>query len=464
MLSSSARVRPVPRNLRNLRNRRLVDFNDPIVIDTDEAQPSPPPPPSYTVDFDRVLPFEGKSAESTHRYQCCICHNLLCEPVCLTGCTHAVCNACFQQLRTESSHALRCPQCRAPTDPPAVSGFIRSELWDIRVRCANEGCSDVFALGVDYRNDREHALSCGFVRVSCRHCKASDILRADIVAHETACPRQPVQCDSCAEMVPLEEIEAHRNGIGVYCAGWVACPNQCRNTDLSACHDGKRRKADTETETPDAVNLVRRAYLESHMTECPRQVVACAICDQQYQRRYENDHARTSKTKHIACLLQRLQRLEGKTLTSPEWRRCNEQVLALNPNQLPGGSFNLDGLRSEGIHGSAWVLSDAVHELHMTLWFKPSLLEAQYMLRVRPLQAAAVGDMASDCSDGFNKTRIRGDIPSFSTQFSVGGNVSHQRVTNKVMNLRQLAEGEGALHANQHGEYGLLVELYFRQH
>ena len=149
------------------------------------------------------------------------------------------------------------------------------------LRCEHAGCDAVFPRLLI----AEHAAVCEFALQSCNDC-AEPLIRLEMASHRAKCPKRPVPCSACGEVLPLDAHTQHMAQV---------CPERevsCVRFGCDLRFSARQRPAHDAT-CPGAIvaciwgcgmPLVRRA-LRAHQHECPRAWVRCPGCPAELSHR-----------------------------------------------------------------------------------------------------------------------------------------------------------------------------------
>ena len=133
-------------------------------------------------------------------FHCCICTNVIKDPVMCSPNEHLFCRACITQHLKNSK---TCPTCREPLTIETLkqaSRNVTNLLYELKIRCQffDRGCT----LFVELGNLESHEADCGFAPAVCSNegCQL-EVNKQDLLHHETAvCEQRRVVCHSCNDI------------------------------------------------------------------------------------------------------------------------------------------------------------------------------------------------------------------------------------------------------------------------
>ena len=133
-------------------------------------------------------------------FHCCICTNVIKDPVMCSPNEHLFCRACITQHLKNSK---TCPTCREPLTIETLkqaSRTVTNLLYELKIRCQffDRGCT----LFVELGNLESHEADCGFAPAVCSNegCQL-EVNKQDLLHHETAmCEQRRVVCHSCNDI------------------------------------------------------------------------------------------------------------------------------------------------------------------------------------------------------------------------------------------------------------------------
>ena len=141
--------------------------------------------------------FEYPVGPSLH---CCICTNVIKDPVMCPDNEHLFCRACISRHLMNSQ---TCPTCMEPltveTMKQAPRG-VRNMIAELKIRCEffDRGCEEFVQLG----DIERHVAECGFAPAVCSNegCQF-EVNRQDLLHHETVmCELRIAKCHSCNDI------------------------------------------------------------------------------------------------------------------------------------------------------------------------------------------------------------------------------------------------------------------------
>ena len=133
-------------------------------------------------------------------FHCCICTNVIKDPVMCSPNEHLFCRACITQHLKNSQ---TCPTCREPLTVKTLkqaSRTVTNLLYELKMRCQffARGCTQF----VELENLENHEADCGFAPLVCSNegCQL-EVNKQDLLHHETAvCEQRRVVCHSCNDI------------------------------------------------------------------------------------------------------------------------------------------------------------------------------------------------------------------------------------------------------------------------
>ena len=133
-------------------------------------------------------------------FHCCICTNVIKDPVMCSPNEHLFCRACITQ---HLKNSRTCPTCREPLTVETLkqaSRNVTNLLYELKIRCQffTRGCTQF----VELENLESHEVDCGFAPAVCSNegCQL-EVNKQDLLHHETAvCEQRRVVCHSCNDI------------------------------------------------------------------------------------------------------------------------------------------------------------------------------------------------------------------------------------------------------------------------
>ena len=133
-------------------------------------------------------------------FHCCICTNVIKDPVMCSPNEHLFCRACITQHLKNSK---TCPTCREPLTIETLkqaSRNVTNLLYELKIQCQffDRGCT----LFVELGNLESHEADCGFAPAVCSNegCQL-EVNKQDLLHHETVvCEQRRVLCHSCNDI------------------------------------------------------------------------------------------------------------------------------------------------------------------------------------------------------------------------------------------------------------------------
>ena len=206
-------------------------------------------------DFDFV-------ATPPDRLCCAICLHVLRDPH-QTDCGHQFCLSCITKAYHQS---LVCPVCKK-TYSIFRDQIVAREVRGLQVRCSKEslGCEWVGELG-SYIDTHIH--QCGFINVSCMHCKQLVPKRLITKHQDLLCPLRKYDCDYCRTYVSTYD-DVTKNHWPICKFFPVPCPNDCPTGSVPRNHlmehiknDCKVKKEAAEMKSQHTKLLEKVHYLQ----------------------------------------------------------------------------------------------------------------------------------------------------------------------------------------------------------
>lgn len=199
------------------------------------------------IDPDNVIGWDQKLHDP---YRCVICYMIPFDPqeiACSKGCGAVCCEADAKQWFSIANKG--CPKCNSAVDQRrfAATRSLALVLAQLEVKCPQ--CETKTTLGrsgnpyflipwVPIPPTRAHPLSgstlrehlewwCPKVDVKCEFIGCLRLVpRSQFEAHSATCDYRLVECVSCAEKIPVNDMSSHLKPV-VGCANCCLCPNKC---------------------------------------------------------------------------------------------------------------------------------------------------------------------------------------------------------------------------------------------
>ncbi|KAI8478484.1 PREDICTED: TNF receptor-associated factor 6-like [Branchiostoma belcheri] len=196
--------------------------------------------------------FVESQTSEIEELKCCICMNVLLDPVYGTHCnSHQFCRACIREwIRTR---AANCPLCRTPmrfTDVGTDHSANR-KVMKLVAKCSN-GVVD--GVKCDWRgpygNLAHHERRCSFKKVTCEHCEMI-LERHQHLPHLGVCPKMEQPCEDCLLWVQRDNMRHHV--VYVCIMKEMPCPLQCQEV------------------------ILRKDFLHHVVHDCTNRVTVCPI-------------------------------------------------------------------------------------------------------------------------------------------------------------------------------------------
>ena len=151
---------------------------------------------------------------------CLICKLIAREPHQVNCCGKVFCKSCIDELQRRSK---TCPNCRKR---PRVFNDRLSErrIKTLRLSCENEesGCQWLGKL----EEFHQHMENCEFTADFCPNDCCSDLMvKAELESHMKTCPRREHECPICKESGPYEDMISEHPSVCPEVT--IACPNKC---------------------------------------------------------------------------------------------------------------------------------------------------------------------------------------------------------------------------------------------
>ena len=152
---------------------------------------------------------EERFATTVNRnFICCICFNVLKDPVLCPRNQHCFCRGCITKYLENSQ---RCPTCNDELTEETLtepSRIVKDYLNELNIHCVyhNRGCQEIPQL----QHLDSHEATCGYTPAVCTNQGCGETLnQRDIIHHESeVCKFRKEKCHSCAELtINLEELE-----------------------------------------------------------------------------------------------------------------------------------------------------------------------------------------------------------------------------------------------------------------
>ena len=185
---------------------------------------------------------EETSGEYEHKFVdipddliCVVCQFVAREPHQVDCCGKIFCKLCIENVKKRLG---KCPNCRG-TANSFVDRRSARQIKALKISCKNEekGCSWVGRLE-DYE---KHIKECKLEEVTCPNNCGTMVERLNLQHHKLKeCPKRLQQCRVCAEKIPFVDMDKHP----YLCPSVkISCPNECRtkimrsqlDAHLSAC-------------------------------------------------------------------------------------------------------------------------------------------------------------------------------------------------------------------------------------
>ena len=191
--------------------------------------------------------------------------------------------------------------------------------------------------------------SCNFqlakLKVSCPHCgEWKDSLgtnRANVIAHHNVCPQLPVCCSlGCGQLIARDQLGDHED---------EECPRRlvwCEHCDEQFTHEALAAHVINKTECADChlcklgcgVPVVDK-YAADHITNyCSHRLVLCPVCNKRFKQRHLEQYVQSNLVDHLMSLAGQITTL---TTDNAALRRRVELLEASPPRKR----VKLDGQR-----------------------------------------------------------------------------------------------------------------------
>ena len=248
----------------------------------DEERP-PPPPGGAGGGGDEAT--TGKEEydfieQPSQEYLCPVTFELLFHPEQTTCCGHHISNEAVTRIQRDKKP---CPLCNKPNLTTMPDKFFRRKVHELKVRCSHKegGCEWVGDLG-SYDD------------------------------HVKKCPKRPWSCEFCDFESMYDIVIEHLQNCVKHP---IPCPNACE------------------------INTIPLSDVESHLLECPLQLVACELahagCSAQVARRDLPLHMKESVQQHLlSASLLNLQLTRDKIERQDQELKKKDEEMALKDQQL----------------------------------------------------------------------------------------------------------------------------------
>ena len=147
-------------------------------------------------------------------FHCCICYNVLKEPMMCRNNEHLFCRDCITEHLNTNSHT--CPECNEDLTVETLrrARVISNILSGLQIKCdySHRGCQEYIRL----KELDSHVENCGFAPVRCSNEECEMIVnKLEIIHHEsTVCEYRKVKCHNCVKIEQnVEEIKEKMDGI-----------------------------------------------------------------------------------------------------------------------------------------------------------------------------------------------------------------------------------------------------------
>ena len=242
--------------------------------------------------------------DSVDEYKCAICHCVTKEPTLTSCCGNHYCQSCIDRVLQQGRP---CPLCSTSGFEVFLDKKQKRRILSLKVHCTlkSQGCEWTGDLG-DLGTHIDHTYgSCGYVRIECSQCSRR-IQRRKLDWHkERDCPKRPWKCNHCEHGTTFDK---QRDHVSVCTRFPVPCPNSCQR------------------------ERIERGQLDSHLKQCPLQVVDCEFkphgCCTRVMRKDMQKHlddniqqhlllSNRHLTKEVALLKKRVEAIETISLVVP---------------------------------------------------------------------------------------------------------------------------------------------------
>ena len=160
--------------------------------------------PKNGIPLDRISSdLDKKTLESK---KCCICLNIVWDPIDCSKCQNIFCKYCINLLLTKKKDS--CPLCRRQFKSTNCKA-LKKIFEGIKIKCPNSSCKEC----PDYSDYVEHLKKCQYRKCHCSNegCEYENTLnnKEDMKTHFSSCLFRITNCDFCNEEMIANELEKH---------------------------------------------------------------------------------------------------------------------------------------------------------------------------------------------------------------------------------------------------------------
>ena len=248
----------------------------------------------------------------SEEFSCPICLGLLEDPYLTACCGNHFCESCANKVKKNNN---KCPLCQDTPLNGIINKGLKRKVNELKVYCSHKetGCNwtgDLGRLELHLATNKTEG-ECQFITVKCpvsTNCGAK-LFRKSLEDHVTnICDYRQVKCKYCDYQSTYVAITTSHNNV---CLKYpVPCPNNC------------------------SPQMHPRSLLDSHLSLCPEQEVACAFsemgCIEKMKRRSLQEHMKANILKHQMdmCQAYKAQNETIKTLLRDK-KQLEEKVTCL---------------------------------------------------------------------------------------------------------------------------------------
>ena len=150
---------------------------------------------------------------------CQICHCVAREPQQVSCCGKVYCKTCIEESRKRS---LSCPNCRG-SSTVFSDRLSERRIKTLKLSCKNEedGCQ----WNGTVEEYQRHLESCQFAKVACPNGCLEKVIKCNLESHEKSCLRREQKCFICKETGPYEDMISEHPAVCPEVR--VLCRNKC---------------------------------------------------------------------------------------------------------------------------------------------------------------------------------------------------------------------------------------------
>ena len=264
--------------------------------------------------------------QPSQEYFCPVTFELLVHPDQTTCCGHHISREAVERIQKDKK---RCPMCKEANLTIVPDKFFRRKVHELKIRCSHKegGCEWVGDLG----SYDDHVKKCLKRPWSCDFCYFKSTYDIGNDDHLPICKKRP-----------------------------VPCPNACK------------------------INTIPFCDVESHLLECPLQLVACELahagCSAQVARRDLPLHMKESVQQHLlSASLLNLQLTRDKIERQDQELKKKDEQLALKEQQLIEKENEVKEQRERDLKEKDLKYTDMVKEKEQQLSVKDKALRENHL-------------------------------------------------------------------------------------